>query len=93
MGCRMMGYYAATLYPCPPCHPWAACAISLQSRAFSWRASRLDQVRKNCLRTPCREGSRGSLFGTLHELYAFFHKLRCMWRVGRVQPRPWSTLE
>ena len=62
-GTKMMGYCAVTLDPCPAWHPWAACAISLQSRAFSWRASRLDQVRKNCVRTPCREGSRGSLFG------------------------------
>ena len=30
---------------------------------------------------------------SLHELYAFFHKLRCMWRVGHVQTRPWSALE
>ena len=63
VGIKMMLYCAATLDPCPTCHPWAACAISLQARAFSWPATRLDQLWQNCLRTPCREGSRGSLFG------------------------------
>ena len=33
-GTKMTVYFAVTLDPCPTRHPWAACAISLQLRAF-----------------------------------------------------------